>query len=199
VQPFLDWLASLPVVALYGSLAIVAALENIFPPIPADTVVAFGSFLAARGQGTLLGAFLSTWSGNIAGAMFMYWIGHRYGYAWIQRKWGGKEAAAPERIRTLYARHGLLALFVSRFLPGIRAVVPPVAGALRIGALQVGLAMAVASAIWYGAIAVIAFRIGTDWDRVMEAVGAFGTTASIVAGVIAALALLAFWLHRRRQ
>ena len=35
----LDWLESLPVAALYGCLAIIAAIENIFPPVPADTVV----------------------------------------------------------------------------------------------------------------------------------------------------------------
>ena len=61
----LDWLESLPVGALYASLALVAAIENIFPPVPADTVVAFGSFLAARGHGTALGAFLATWVGNV--------------------------------------------------------------------------------------------------------------------------------------
>ena len=46
----LDWLETLPVAALYAALAIIAAIENIIPPVPADTVVAFGSFLAARGH-----------------------------------------------------------------------------------------------------------------------------------------------------
>ena len=45
----LDWLSSLPPTALYLVLAVTAAAENIFPPLPADTVVALGSWLSARG------------------------------------------------------------------------------------------------------------------------------------------------------
>jgi membrane protein DedA with SNARE-associated domain len=199
VQPVLDWLAGLPVAALYLSLAAIAALENIFPPVPADTIVAFGSFLAARGQGTLLGAFLSTWLGNIGGALLMYWIGRRYGAGWMERRWGSSQRAGQERVVDLYGRYGVLALFMSRFLPGIRALVPPVAGALRIGFPGVAVAMATASAIWYGAISVIAFRLGSDWESVVHAISRFGRVASIAAGAAALLALAAILIYRRRR
>jgi membrane protein DedA with SNARE-associated domain len=199
VQPVLDWLIGLPVAALYASLAAIAALENIFPPVPADTVVAFGSFLAARGQGTLAGAFLATWTGNVAGALFMYWIGHRYGFERVRRRWKIGDEGAQTRVVDLYGRFGLLAIFVSRFLPGVRAVVPPFAGALRIGFWKTGLIMAVASAIWYGTISVIAYRLGTDWERVMEAVGSFGRTAAISAGVLALVILAVVWMRRRAR
>ena len=78
-----DWLMSLPPAALYAVLALAAALENVFPPLPADSVVAFGSFYAARTHGSALISFLATWSGNIVGAMFMYAVGWRYGAAWL--------------------------------------------------------------------------------------------------------------------
>src|SRR5918997_1464451 len=109
----------MPVPALYAALAVVAALENIFPPVPADTVVAFGSFLAARGQGTALGVFLTTWAGNLTGATLIYAIGRRYGAERLERRLLGERAAEAEsRLRALYCRVGLLALFVSRLLPG---------------------------------------------------------------------------------
>jgi membrane protein DedA with SNARE-associated domain len=65
------WLTSLPPAVLYLVLALVAAVENIFPPIPADTVVAFGAFLAARGHATHVGAIASKLCGNVAGAKGM--------------------------------------------------------------------------------------------------------------------------------
>jgi membrane protein DedA with SNARE-associated domain len=199
VQPVLDWLAGLPVAALYLSLAAIAAIENIFPPVPADTIVAFGSFLAARGQGTLLGAFLSTWLGNVGGALFMYWIGRRYGAGWMERRWGTSQRAGQARVVDLYGRYGVLALFMSRFLPGIRALVPPVAGALRIGFPGVAIAMATASAIWYGAISVIAFKLGSDWESVVHAISRFGRVASLAAGAAVLLALAGILIYRRRQ
>ena len=81
----LTWLSGLPWYVLYPVMAIAAAVENIFPPIPADTIVALGSWLASRGDGTVYGAFLSTWIGNVAGAAGMYWVGRTHGETWIRR------------------------------------------------------------------------------------------------------------------
>jgi len=65
------WVTSLPPLALYGAMALTAGLENIFPPLPSDTIVAFGAFLAARGRAILLGVFLAIWAGNVSGAMLV--------------------------------------------------------------------------------------------------------------------------------
>src|SRR5688500_17263808 len=188
----------MPVPALYAALAVVAALENVFPPVPADTVVAFGSFLAARGQGTALGVFLTTWAGNLGGAMLIYVVGRRYGAEPLeQRLLGDRAAEAESRLRTLYRKYGLMALFISRFLPGVRAIVPPLAGALRVPALRAAVAMGAASAIWYGAISYLAFRIGADWERLSETVARYGRGAAI-AGTALALVLIATWIVMRR-
>jgi membrane protein DedA with SNARE-associated domain len=200
VEAFLDRLASMPVPALYAALAVVAALENVFPPVPADTVVAFGSFLAARGQGTALGVFLVTWAGNIAGAMLIYAVGRRYGAEPLERRLLGERAAEAEsRLRKLYSRYGLVALFVSRFLPGVRAIVPPLAGALRVPAVRAAVAMGAASAVWYGAISYLAFRIGADWERLSGTVGRYGRASGIVAVALATIALTAWLVLKKRR
>jgi membrane protein DedA with SNARE-associated domain len=200
VEAFLDQLASMPVPALYAALAVVAALENVFPPVPADTVVAFGSFLAARGQGTALGVFLTTWAGNLAGAMLIYGVGRRYGAERLERRLLGDRAAEAEsRLRALYGKYGLTALFLSRFLPGVRAIVPPLAGALRIPAIRAAVAMGAASAVWYGAISYLAFQIGADWERLSGAVSRYGRAAAIAGAVLAVLGITTWFLLRRRQ
>ena len=189
----------MPVPALYAALAVVAALENIFPPVPADTVVAFGSFLAARGQGTALGVFLTTWAGNVVGAMLIYVLGRRYGAERLERRLLGDRASAAEsRLRALYSRYGLAALFVSRFLPGVRALVPPFAGALRIPAIRTAIAMGAASAVWYGAISYLAFRIGADWESLSRAVARYSRVAAVI-GFALAIAGIALWLLVRRR
>jgi len=200
MDSFLGWLESLPSAALYAALALTAAAENIFPPLPADTVVAFGSFLAARGASTPVGVFLATWTGNIAGAMIMYAVGRRYGAERLQRrfKWfGGDKGQA--RLRSLYESRGLLALFISRFLPGLRALVPPFAGALRIPPLRAALVMGVASGIWYGAITWLAYRVGSDWDTLQARLSAFSRVAAIGAIVLAVLLVAAWMVLRRRS
>jgi membrane protein DedA with SNARE-associated domain len=200
VQDVLDWLTGLPPGALYAALAVVAAAENVFPPLPADTVVAFGAFLAARGQATLVGAFLATWLGNVAGALLVYALGRRYGaqYAhdWMMRFGGG---ASESRLKAMYERRGILALFLSRFIPGVRALVPPFAGALRVSPVPAAAAIAVASAIWYGIVTIIAYRVGSDWEALQSRLRGAGATAAIVAAALVIIALGWYLLRRRRS
>lgn len=192
-----EWLTSLPPAILYLVLAIVAAVENIFPPIPADTVVGFGAFLAARGHATLVGAFGATLGGNVAGAMGMYAAGRKYGAERLERRLAGGTASS--RLQALYARYGLAALFVSRFLPGVRALVPPFAGALRIPPGRVLLILGTASAIWYGAITVIAYRVGADWPALQAKMRGWQHSFVIAAAIIAVLGVAAWLLARRRS
>jgi membrane protein DedA with SNARE-associated domain len=200
VQDLLAWLSGLPPAALYVALAVVSAAENLFPPLPADTVVAFGAFLAARGQATLLGAFFATWFGNVAGALVVYMLGRRYGakyaHRWMARFGGG---ANQGRLEAMYARRGILALFLSRFIPGLRALVPPFAGALRVPPVRAALAIAVASAIWYGIVTVIAYRVGSDWATLQARLRGAGATAALIAGSAAILAVGWYLIRRRRS
>lgn len=193
----LDWMASLPPLMLYFVLAVVAAVENIFPPFPADTVVAFGSFLAARGEASVLGSFLATWTGNLVGAAAMYVAGRRLGAEWIHRRFGGPEAEA--RIRALHGRYGLFALFLSRFLPGIRALVPPVAGALRLPALPSLAAMGIASGIWYGFVTWLSFRAGETFDDFSDSLAGARRWVAIGSAIAVAITLVVWVIVSRRR
>jgi len=200
MQGVLDWLSALPVVALYAMMFLAAAIENIFPPIPADTIVAFGSFLAARGQGTILGAFLAVWIGNLAGAAVMYAAGRRYGASQVEKRLlKDKGAAAEGKLRTLYERYGIGALFLSRFVPGVRAIVPPFAGALRLSPVSSLAAIAIASGVWYGLVSYIAFRAGADWNALMATIALDGRIIAIGAAVVIGIGALVWWLRQRRR
>jgi len=200
VQALLSWFASLPVAVLYPALALLAALENVFPPLPTDTVVALGTWLAARGHGSALLAFLCTWAGNVAGAIGMYAVGRRHGGGWIHRRFPAlSNARGEERLQALYARYGIPALVVSRFVPGVRALVPPFAGALKVPAFSAIAAMAFASGIWYGFISYLAYRAGSDWDALTRRIAQSGRVSAIAGAVIIALAVAIWWLRRRSR
>ncbi len=195
----LEWLSSLPAPALYAALVFTAALENFFPPLPADTIVAFGTFLAARGEATAVGAFLATWVGNVAGAMAVYALGRRYGADMVQKKifaYGKVGERAESRLEKLYVRYGMLALFLSRFLPGVRALVPPFAGAMKMPVAPVLAAIAIASGIWYGIVTVAAYHVGSDWDALRARLMELSRTTTLVAGTVLTLAVAGWVIHR---
>ena len=194
----LEFLRGLNPAALYAVACLAAAAENLFPPLPSDVVVAFAAFLAAQGRGSAVGAFASVLVGNVAGAMFMYYLGGRVGAERVLRRFGaagGQEA----KLRAWYARYGLGAIAVSRFLPGVRAIVPPFAGALGVGAVRTGIAMAAASGLWYGGITYLAFNAGSNFEALSARIAEGQKWLGIGAAVIAALALLAWLMARRRR
>ena len=200
MESFLERLATLPAGTLYTVLVLTAAIENLIPPFPSDVVVAFGSFVVAQGnKGTMWGVFLATWSGNVAGAMIVYALGRRYGAERLERRLAGKHAeSADAKIRRMFERYGMPAVFVSRFVPGVRAIVPAFAGALRLSVLWTMAMVATASAIWYGLITVVAFRVGSDWEQLKGTITRYGTTAAIIGGILLALGVIGWLIVRKR-
>jgi membrane protein DedA with SNARE-associated domain len=145
---------ALPPAVVYIILGLGAALENLFPPVPADTFVLLGGFLASAGAGDPLWVFLSTWGANVGGALIVYGLGHVHGRPFFEQGWG-RRLINPRQLEALgrfYARWGTLAIFFTRFLPGFRAVVPVFAGVTHHRFAEVAPAIAIASGIWYGAL-----------------------------------------------
>lgn len=199
LENIIERLSGVPLAVLYPTLGLLAAVENIFPPLPTDAVVAFGSFLAARGQGNPWATFLITWLSNVAGAAGMYWAGRRYGRSVLTRgfaKWIGPEAEV--RLERSYRRYGIPSLFVSRFLPAVRAVVPIFAGAAKLPFVPVVAIMATASGIWYAFLTIIAFRAGSDWETLQSTIATYSRGITILA-VVMALAAAAIWWKKRRK
>jgi membrane protein DedA with SNARE-associated domain len=199
VRDFLEWLVALPSWARYATIMVAAGVENVVPPVPADTIVAFGAFVAARAQDGPWGVWVATMIGNLATAMGTYAAGRRYGAGPLMRRLGRNRAGAAEgRLRELFRRYGLGALFLSRFLPGVRALVPPFAGAMRIPAATVLAAMGTASGLWYGFITWVCYRVGADWDSLTARVGAWQRWSAIAAAALALGVGVVIWARRRR-
>jgi membrane protein DedA with SNARE-associated domain len=197
---WLDRLAALPTPALYAVLALAAAAENLFPPLPADTVVAIGAFVAARGAGSMWGSLAATLAGNMAGAALLYRLGWRYGRGWIvarSARFGGEGVLT--RVQEWHARWGLPAVALTRFLPALRAVVPPLAGALHLPPGRTLAAMTLASAAWYGFITWFAFQAGENLESFLALVQRSQRTVSIGAVALVAFIAVTWWLVRRAR
>jgi LPXTG-motif cell wall-anchored protein len=199
LQNFMTWLGTLPFGTLFAVAGTLAAFENIFPPFPSDLVVAFTVFLAARAGGPFWLAALSVWFGSTVGAMIMYYVGKRYGSLVLLEKlehFAGKQAG--ERLQEMHSKYGVAALFISRFVPGVRAVVPPFAGAMKIPAWQVLVSMSVAGALWYGFVAYLAYEAGENWQVLAKSVTGTAKIIGLIAAGIAAIVAAVVYFRRKR-
>lgn len=203
MNSLLEWAAGIDVGTFYVVLGVVAFIESIFPPAPADIVVAFGAFLAARRGADYGMVVASIVTGSSVGAMVIYWVARRFGADWMHGQLRRlKLLNAEEKLEHLYQHYGLAALFVSRFIPGLRAVVPPMAGALRVKAIRTFVVITIASAVWYGLIIWLSFRVGADWENVKATLHVVGLRVGLIAGalcVVLALIGRRLWLRHKAR
>jgi membrane protein DedA with SNARE-associated domain len=179
-------LKELPVALFYCFLGLGVFVENLFPPIPADTFVLLGGALAVS-SGVLKVdlIFLTVCSTNIVGALVAYGIGYGYGRPYFQRKRGGKifNRKQLEELEIFYHRNGLMALFFARFIPGFRVAVPVFAGIVRLSPVKTVVVIGSASAVWYSFLLYAGLVIGEN----MAAVTEFQDKLNLMLGVIAIL------------
>ena len=181
-------------------LGLLAAVENLIPPVPADTAVALGAFLSQRGVISLPAVYAVTLGSNIAGAAAVYFAARRYGRRLFSTSAGRRllTPAALAAVEREYLRFGLVGIFVGRFLPGFRGVVAPFAGLANLSPARALIPMTLASAIWYGAVTLLGAAIGSRWQDIAALLGGINRTLAIVGGVAVAIVVL-LWVRRRRQ
>jgi membrane protein DedA with SNARE-associated domain len=199
LDAFIDWLAGIPAAYVYVILIVLSAVENVFPPVPADVAVALGAFLSRRGviSAPLLG--VCCWAANVVSAAGLYVLGRRNA-AWFQHGWPSRlvPPEAMAALETAYRRHGMLGIFISRFLPGVRAAVTPFAGVVGLSPARAMLPTAAASAVWYTFLVVAGVALGEEWGRVRHVVDKATGALGVLAVVATAAVALWLWRHARR-
>lgn len=162
--------------------------------------MALGAFLAARDAPVSATAvYLVTLVANVTSAIGMYAVARTVGKRFLESRTGQrllspKSQAALERA---YQRHHLWGIFVSRFLPGYRAVVPPFAGMIGLPASKALPPIVLASAIYYGLLVWGAHRVGRSWETVQAWLS--HVSAGLAAVAVAATLVVAWLLWRGRQ
>lgn len=194
-------MTSLPPVTVYLVIGLLAVVENVVPPVPADAAVALGAFLSQRGVTTPILVFAVTWVCNIAGATAVYFAARRFGRRFFATA-AGRRLLAPEAIAVIereYLRFGTLGIFFARFLPGIRAVVPPFAGIANLTPARAILPMALASGLWYGGMTVLGSVVGAEWGQISRIMADVNRTAGVVTALLVVGGLVWAYIRRRRR
>jgi membrane protein DedA with SNARE-associated domain len=197
----LGWVGGLPKAAVYAVLVVLSAVENIFPPVPADVAVVFGAFLARQGtvSAPLLGVLC--WLANTASAAWMYFYARRHGRRFFETGWPRKlmPPSAIAALEKAYARHGVYGIFLSRFLPGVRAAVTPFAGIAGMPAGRALVPAAAASAIWYAFLVGAGYLVGQNWTRAQALLDEANHVLALVTVVAVVLIAAGIWRSRRKR
>lgn len=116
--------------------------------IPGTAVVLALAGVAGAAHMPVLPLVLWAAAGAVASDGISYWIGHRFG-PHLRERWPFRDRPglllSGERF---FARHGRKSVVLARFLPGVRAVVPVVAGMVGMPVVRFYTANIVSAALW---------------------------------------------------
>ena len=143
----------------YAGVAALTFMENVFPPIPSELVIPLAGFVAAEGGLRLDMVIVAAVIGSVAGATIWYEVGRRIGEhrlrRWIDRsgKWLTISASDLDRAQAWFRRHGRIAVFAGRLVPGVRTFISLPAGFTRMSRGTFVLYTVLGSALWTAALA----------------------------------------------
>ena len=204
LDQFLNFLSTLPAWLVYIFLGISAFVENIFPPIPGDTITVFGAFLVGVGKVGFAGVYVSTTLGSLAGFMTLFWVGMKLGRSYfIERDHWFFKAEDIVRAENWFRKYGYLLIFLNRFLPGIRSVISISGGISRLKAGKAALLALISCAIWNLIWIIVGYSIGSNWEEIKQTTGRimsrYNTVVLILAGAVIIGLIVRSYVKRMRS
>jgi len=197
---FLSLFDTLPDALLYFLLGLSAFVENIFPPIPGDTITAFGAFLVGTKRLGFMAVYLSTTLGSLAGFMSLFWVGGLLGRKFfIQKDYRFFSADSIVKAEEWFRKYGYFLILLNRFFPGIRSIISLAGGISKLGTFKVALLALISAGAWNLIWIAIGYSLGNNWEAVKEKMGRilFGYNISFLA--LAAVVVLIFLLRMIRK
>ena len=178
-----------PAEVLYLFLFISAVVENLFPPIPGDTITALGAFLVGQGKLDFTIVFALTTLGSTAGFFILYGFGWFLGKEFfIQKDYRFFPAKSISHGEHWFSRYGYFVVLANRFLPGIRSVISLVAGASMLRPLRVFFFALISAAVWNFIWIQAGYSLGNNWgdvrNKVEELLEKYNTAAAVVLVII---------------
>ena len=197
LDQFLNFLTTLPPWLIYLCLAASAFVENVFPPIPGDTITAFGAFLVGIGKVGFVGVYVSTTLGSVVGFMCLFWLGMHLGRTYfVERDFWFFKAQDIVKAETWFRKWGYLLILINRFLPGIRSVISISGGISGLRPTKATLLALVSSALWNLIWILLGYSIGSNWTVISQTMSKILSRYNTIVLVIAGIGLFALIVRR---
>ena len=185
--------------AHYGYWAVAAALllENAGLPVPGETMLLLASFLAFSEHRLrlpyiiLVGVCAATIGDNLG-----FLLGHYGGKPLLERY-----RKVPRVYRTiargesLIHRYGSFAIFIARFIAGMRIIAGPLAGVLHMPWRKFVVFNFLGAAVWVTVISSVGYFFGRHWDELARIMKGFNLAVLLAAVLLAVF----FWWRQRRK
>ena len=184
----------------YSFIFLAVFAENLGLPVPSFPLILVAAALAAPLHLRLPVIFLVCIVAALGGDGIWYKLGRSRGRPILRRlcSLSLSPDSCVHRTERLFQRYGIKSLFVAKFVPGLSAVAPPLAGMLKVAPLRFIAADLAGITLWAGSAMALGLAFRTEVEWAMEWLAAFGRTGVLILAVLLAGWLLLKWVERWR-
>ena len=188
----------------YIGICFLIAIENIFPPIPSEVILAFGGFMTTKTTLNAIGVIIAATIGSTVGAIVLYLIGRILNKERLEKIVSGKigkvlrlKAGDIEKADKWFDTKGQKTVFICRFIPIVRSLISIPAGMSEMNFLKFLLYTVLGSTIWNTVLVVLGKQLGDSWEKVVEI---FNNFSHIILVVLILLVILGiYWFYRNKK
>jgi undecaprenyl-diphosphatase len=179
-------------------LGLLVGIEALGIPLPGETAVIFAGLAASQHKLSIVAVIIVAAGGAIIGDNIGFVIGRRGGRALLERP--GRFYEERKRVLEIgdpfFARHGPKAVFLGRWITGLRVWTSWLAGASEMRWPTFLVWNALGGTAWATSVALAAYYGGNSVKTVFSAIGLYG---GIAAGVLIVLAAGYVWWRLKKR
>lgn len=189
----------------YLGVGMLIAIENIFPPIPSEVILAFGGFMTTKTALNVVGVIISATLGSTIGAIVLYLIGKILNKDRLERIVSGKigkvlrlKKSDIEKADKWFDTKGQKTVFICRFIPIVRSLISIPAGMSEMKIWKFLLYTVLGSTIWNTVLVILGRALGESWETVVNIFDKFSNVILVLL-VIIFFAFVIWWFGFRKN
>lgn len=170
VDPAINFLVQFIGQVGYLGIFIGMFLESTAFPLPSELIVIPAGISASQGEMNLFLIIFVGTVGNVAGAVFSYYLAAFAGRAVLFRI-GKYLFLKPEtiiKVEEYFKNHGSISVFIGRLLPGIRHFISLPAGIAQMDMKLFFFYTTIGSLIWTTVLAMLGYEIGENRELIKQ-------------------------------
>ncbi len=200
-----EFILSLVAKGGYWGVALLMALENVFPPIPSELIMGLAGIEAGKGHMNLWAVLLAGTIGSVAGNYVWYWVGRKVGLERLDHfvdrwgRWLTLDRHEVEKFNRLFHRHGASTIFFARMVPTIRTLISLPAGIFRMSRTKFLVWTFAGAGLWNLLFAGVGFQLGARVEEIDAWTGPISTGVIIVILVVYVIRVIVWRPHPEPQ
>ena len=180
-------------------VALLVALENVFPPIPSELILLLAGFNVSEGRFDYVSGVIAATIGSVIGAYFLYGVGRLLDDDRMERflagigRFVGLKKSDVHKGFVWFEKYGNYVVFFGRLIPVVRSVVSIPAGGDRMPLGKFTLLTASGSLIWNMVWVAVGWALGDQWEKA----GAWGDYLQYGVVAVVGVGLIALIVRAR--